>query len=362
MTAPVERVRPRRTTALLAMTSAGLALVLTACSSTPSGDGATSGSGGTTTTSSLPDSTSTSTSTTTTLPVPVQASGAAIVRVRVAALAPGTSVPPVISPASAAWLKMVPIAFRTVGSGPDLLLVAGQDASLSWWDPVLLSDLSRQYRVTVFDLPGAGYSGAPTAPLSLGWLADMTAGFALSIGLSHPIVLGWGLGGEIALSLAERHPGLASSLVLVDTSGGGSAATRPSKGVARLLATPGETPLALSQLLFPRTRVGLRARLRWQNTLLAATPDWLTARAIQAEAKLQAAIWRHSPLTAGLLRVKTPALVVSGSDDVVFPRENAYLLDGELPHASLLQLANSGYGAITQDEPTFVAAVEKFTG
>jgi pimeloyl-ACP methyl ester carboxylesterase len=357
------RDRWRPITALPATLSAVLALVLTACSSTPSGDQTTSTSSATAVTTTIPASTSTSTttSTTTTLPVPVQAGGTSIVRVRVAALPPGASVLPAISPASAAWLRMVPIAFRTFGSGPDLLLVAGQDGSLSWWDSTLLSDLSLQYRVTVFDLPGAGYSGAATAPLSLGWLADMTAGFALSVGLSHPIVLGWGLGGEIALSLAERHPGLASSLVLVDTSGGGAAATQPSRGVAGLLALPGATPLALSELLFPPTTFGLHKRLLWQNSLLQGTPDWLTERTIQAEARLQAAIWKRSPLTAGLSRVTIPALVVSGTNDVVFPPENAYLLDSELPHVKLRMFIDAGYGAITQDEPAFVTALEKFT-
>ena len=97
------------------------------------------------------------------------------------------------------------------------------------------------------------------------------------------------------------------------------------------------------------------------NSLLA-TPDWLTAGAITAEARLQAAFWRASPLTPELSQVTIPVLVVSGSDDLVFPPGNAPLLEGELRHARLVTLASSGYGAILQDEPAFVAAVERFTG
>jgi pimeloyl-ACP methyl ester carboxylesterase len=131
--------------------------------------------------------------------------------------------------------------------------------------------------------------------------------------------------------------------------------------VAGLLALPGATPLALSELLFPPTTFGLHKRLLWQNSLLQGTPDWLTERTIQAEARLQAAIWKRSPLTAGLSRVTIPALVVSGTNDVVFPPENAYLLDSELPHVKLRMFIDAGYGAITQDEPAFVTALEKFT-
>jgi pimeloyl-ACP methyl ester carboxylesterase len=257
---------------------------------------------------------------------------------------------------------MVPVAYQTFGSGPDLLLISGQDGTMSWWDPALLSDLSSHYTVTVFDLPGAGYSGPVTSPLSLPWLADMTAGFALTIGLSDPIVLGWGLGGEIALSLAERHPEIASLLVLVDTSAGGTGAWPPTPQVVRLLATPGATPSELSRLLFPATAAGLRERAQWRSNLFSGTPDWLTAPTVKAEAALQATVWKSTMLLDYLSRVKIPVFVVSGVDDVVFSSGNASELADELRHTSLVIVPDAGYGAMTQDEPAFVAAVEKFTG
>jgi pimeloyl-ACP methyl ester carboxylesterase len=257
---------------------------------------------------------------------------------------------------------MVPIAYQSFGSGPDLLLIAGQDGTMSWWDPTLLSDLSSHYTVTIFDLPGTGYSGPARSPLSLPWLADMTAGLALTIGLNDPVVLGWGLGGEIALSLAERHSEIASSLVLVDTSAAGAGAWRPTPEVVRLLATPGVTPSQLSRLLFPPTTTGLRDRVQWQNDLFSGTPDWPTATTVKAEAALQAAIWKSTMLLRYLPRVKVPTLVVSGADDVVFPSGNASELVSELRHALLVVLPDAGYDAIGQDAPTFVAAIEKFTG
>jgi pimeloyl-ACP methyl ester carboxylesterase len=257
---------------------------------------------------------------------------------------------------------MVPIAFQSFGSGPDLLLIEGQDGTLAWWYPSLLSGLASHYRVTVFDLPGVGYSGHPKGPLTLGWLADMTAGFSLTIGQSDPVVVGWGLGGEIALALAERHPHFVPSLVLLDTSCGGPEATPPGAAVTRLLALPGATPTALSTLLFPATTAGLQERVLWWKSLFVGTTDWMTARAISAEAALQAAIWTSRALAEGFSRVKVPVLVVSGDDDVVFPSENAHLLVAGLKHATLETLPGSGYGALIQDEPEFVAAVEAFTG
>jgi pimeloyl-ACP methyl ester carboxylesterase len=345
------RPRPRLVALLVPAVLGGVvAALLTGCSS-QAGPAATS--------TSRPSKVSTST-TTTTSPVPV--AGTSLFRARVAPLPPGALALPAIADGSAAWQKMVPVAYRSFGSGPDLLLIAGQDGTLSWWSQTLLSDLSGHYRVTVFDLPGAGYSGSVSGRLSLSWLADMTAGLSLTVGLSDPIVLGWGMGGQIALSLAERHPGLVASLILVDTSAGGTGSVPPATEVVRLLARPGATPVALSTLLFPPTPVGLQNRLRWQSSLFVGTTDWLTAHAVEQEAALQAGLWARSPLVAGLGRVTIPALVVSGAYDVVFPSPNSALLARKLEHATEVNFSRAGYGAIVQDEPSFVAAVDKFAG
>jgi pimeloyl-ACP methyl ester carboxylesterase len=353
--------RRRATERLTALAvAAALVLLLGACSSNEGVHATTSSVLTTSTTATTTTTVPTSTTTTTTLPVPV--AGTSIFRARVAALPPGDVVLPAVAEGSGAWSRMVPIAYQTFGSGPDLLLIEGQDGTMSWWDPSLLSDLSSHYTVTMFDLPGAGYSGPAASPLSLPWLADMTAGLVLTLGLSDPIVLGWGLGGEIALSLAERHPEIASSLVLVDTSAGGAGAWRPRSATVHLLATPGATPVELSRLLFPPTNAGLRERVLWQDSLYAGIPDWLTTTTVKEEAALQAAVWNSPKLLDDVARVKVPVLVVSGADDVVFPSANADELASELRHATLVVFPDAGYCAITQDEKAFVAAVEKFTG
>lgn len=357
------RVKRRRMPrpARWAAASAVLVLVAAGCSRASAPP---NGSGG--------GATSSATTTTTTLVPPYPIAGTArsgplgflgsIERLQVTALPPGASVPPPAPPGSPGYAKRVVMSFRSFGSGPDLLLIGGQDTSLTWWEPSLLSALAAHYRVVVLDLPGAGYSGPPTQALSLGWLADEVAGLSSALGLTRPTVLGWGLGGQIALALAERHPGLSSSLVLVDTAAGGAGSALPSRAVSSLLARPGATPVALSRVLFPPGAAGSAAATAWQAALVAGAPDWLTSRAVSAQASLEASLWKSSPLVAGLSSITARALVVSGPADVVFPPANAGLLAFQLRHAQSLVLPSGGYAAILQDEPSFVAALEKFTG
>ncbi|MGP8066109.1 MAG: alpha/beta fold hydrolase, partial [Acidimicrobiales bacterium] len=141
---------------------------------------------------------------TTTLPVAIDIPGSAaggafaalgpVRRVDVLPVVPGRVAPKLLADGTMP-ARSLRVAYRQFGSGPDLLLITGEHGSLTSWDPQVLVALGTYYRVTVFDLPGVGYSepsrGAETVPR----LADLTAGLIWSLGLSQPTVVGWGLGG-----------------------------------------------------------------------------------------------------------------------------------------------------------------------
>ncbi len=77
----------------------------------------------------------------------------------VAAVPDGATTAPLPTPGTASYPSIDRIAFRHFGSGPDLLLITGEDASMASWPAPFLAALAQHYRVTIFDLPGTGYSG-----------------------------------------------------------------------------------------------------------------------------------------------------------------------------------------------------------
>lgn len=353
--------RSRRELFVAAIGLGSLGALLGACGST-----AAPPNGTTTSTTALP-----TTTTTTTLPAPVVVPGTRaggsfssfgpVERVPVIADVIGATATTPRSPsATGPDPASVEIAYRQFGSGPDLLLVAGEHSSMSWWDPQLLSDLAQHYTVTLFDLPGTGYSGPDASATSVEAVADLTAGFVTALDLSSPVVLGWGLGGEVALALAERHAGLVSKLALVDSSPGGPAAVKPASSVAALLASPTANQIELSALLFPAAATA--ARTGWIARIAELPPDDLVASSVREEASLQAAAWTDSSIVAGLGAIRDRALVVFGSADAVFPPAGDALLLAHLRHAHELVLPGAGYASTSEDEPQFVAALETFTG
>jgi pimeloyl-ACP methyl ester carboxylesterase len=112
----------------------------------------------------------------------------------------------------------ITIGYRQFGKGPPLLLIAGQSSSVVEWGPFLPRRLSRLFRVTEFDNRGVGYStDQPSRPLTIELMADDTAHLLDALGVRKAVVVGWSTGGEIALTMAARHPNKLSALV---TSGG----------------------------------------------------------------------------------------------------------------------------------------------
>lgn len=264
-----------------------------------------------------------------------------------------------VTPAGPTGLsESVDVAFRRFGSGPALLLVCGQRCTMSSWGAPVLDALARRFRVVVFDPPGSGYSGSSQSPPTVASEADLVAGLVEALGLSDTTLLGWGVGGEVALATAERHPGLISHLVLIEATAGGPDGTPPTSPVAAALASPSETTAELASLFFPAG--DSTARLTWLTEMDAPAPDDLVASAVAASAAFARSAWADPSVARGLdLLSQLPVLVLAGSDDDVVPPANSRRLAAAL-HTSDVVLPGAGYASMDQELPTVLADVTQF--
>ena len=98
---------------------------------------------------------------------------------------------------------------ETIGLGPNLVLIHGWGMNGSVWQP-LVKPLSKYFTLHLLDLPGMGYS-KPIEPLHLHVLAEKVA----EIMPANADLLGWSLGGQVAMRIALDYPDLVRRLVLV---------------------------------------------------------------------------------------------------------------------------------------------------
>ena len=108
------------------------------------------------------------------------------------------------------------IAFlQSGGSGRPVVFVHGNSSSARTWLPILAGPFGHRWRCLALDLPGHGRSApaADTAAYSLPGYAAVLAGFAEALDASGAVIVGWSLGGHIALEAAPLLPDAAGFVI-----------------------------------------------------------------------------------------------------------------------------------------------------
>ncbi|HUC06353.1 MAG TPA: alpha/beta hydrolase [Acidimicrobiales bacterium] len=107
--------------------------------------------------------------------------------------------------------------YEVHGEGSPVVLIPGLGADTRLFSTVVPL-LAQRHQVVVVDPRGGGQSDKPTGDYSIEQMAGDVAGLFGALGLARADVVGYSMGGKIALQLAADHPGLVDHLVLGATS------------------------------------------------------------------------------------------------------------------------------------------------
>ena len=108
------------------------------------------------------------------------------------------------------------IAFKeSEWTGRPVILVHGNSSSARVWNPLLTGAFGERFRVLALDLPGHGGSApaADPAAYSLPGYAAVLADFAKVVAAEDAVIVGWSLGGHIALEAASALPEAAGFVI-----------------------------------------------------------------------------------------------------------------------------------------------------
>ena len=104
------------------------------------------------------------------------------------------------------------------GAGQPLVLLHGAFSGIGTSFEALLPGLARTRPVVAFELQGHGRTADIDRPLSSAQMADDVAAALRHLGIAQADILGYSMGGDVALHFVVRHPAMTRKLVLISAS------------------------------------------------------------------------------------------------------------------------------------------------
>jgi pimeloyl-[acyl-carrier protein] methyl ester esterase len=247
------------------------------------------------------------------------------------------------------------------GNGPDLVLLHGWGLNLRVWDG-LVEDLRGRHRLIAVDLPGHGRSPWSTGrqtPAEQAWLIHST----LAPLTNRYSLMGWSLGGQMALDLAAAMPVPIDKLVLVATTPRFTVAPDWPYGMKL------EAIIQMAEQLrrdYQRTvRDFLDLQVRGSTDSGGIVEKLRRALSVHGEAVPEALEAGLNTLTTSDLRatlghVRTPTLVIAGQNDRITSPDASRALATALPEAQYLEIRRAAHAPFLSHRQEFGAALEKF--
>ena len=259
----------------------------------------------------------------------------------------------------------IQFAYRRFGRAGGVPIVFNQhfQGTLDHWDPAVSDGLASTREVILFDNAGVSSTSGET-PSSFGEMGANAIAFIRALGLTRVDVLGFSIGGMVAQEIALQAPDLVRKLILVGT--GPRGADMSTSQSAAIFARTYDPPEHLwLKVHFSPSEAGQTAGMAFLDRKLRRKDRDPLVRRQTVDAQL-AAIGQYMAFRDRdgwldyLKNIRQPALVVQGSDDVIIPTINSYVLQQNLPNAQLILYPDANHGSFYQYPDTFVAHATLF--
>ncbi len=248
---------------------------------------------------------------------------------------------------------------------PPLVLLHGFTGGADVWRP-LLPALARARRAVAFDLPGHGTPPAgdePPARIEAGEALEALRRRLDGLGIQDCFLLGYSMGGRLALRFALGHPQRVRGLVLESASPGiAEASARAERrqadaALADRMEREGLAPFVeawMAQPLFETQKSLPRAvRERERARRMRHHAGWLAASLRGMGAGTMAPLWDQLPA------LRVPALLLAGEHDTKHC-DIAAQAAARMPRARMVVVPGAGHTTHLENPEAFTAAVEAF--
>src|SRR5580700_5029731 len=252
-------------------------------------------------------------------------------------------------------------AYRRFGNGSGLPLLCLQHftGTLDNWDPAVTDPLASGREVILFDSAGVGRSSGDV-PQTIAAMAEHAMAFLDALGITTCDVIGYSLGGMVALQMVQTRSSIVRRMILVGTAprGGEDVMHLEKPNLAKHIQDPTNRGYdVLKKIFFTSSSASQAAAEAFVGRISQRKEDRDPAAGPKV-AGAQIAAFREWETFKGerfadLRAIRQPALVVNGVHDEMIAVRNSYWLADNLPNAVLLVYPDAGHGSLFQYPDSF---------
>ena len=250
--------------------------------------------------------------------------------------------------------------YEISGSGKWLTLVHGAGDNLEvWWHQVPV--FSQHYRVLTYDVRGYGQTETPSGGYTIDILVQDLYELLKALGVKETYILGYSMGGGIALGLALSHPEMVKALIIANS---GAAVQRSQEEIRERTNLRQQQAEAVQQH-------GLEAIID-KSTAIVFSPGWpeKNREAFEHYKKIRikhdqkayliamrSMVWGIPP--PNVSNLKCPTLIIAGENDSLMGVETARASQKLIP-GSQLKVMSTGHASAIEKPKEFNSIVLEF--
>jgi pimeloyl-ACP methyl ester carboxylesterase len=244
------------------------------------------------------------------------------------------------------------LAYRTFGTGPNLVLCIRLRGTMDAWDPLFLDLLARSFTVTIFDYSGLGLSTGPASYAKTAMAKDVND-LVDALGLGRVIIGGWSLGGFAALTFTALYPEKVSHVLAIATMPPGPM-VKPSEELFFTTASKPDYSVEDGYILFfepnsAKSRAlgdASMARIAGRESVRdLATPSAVFHKSLDESSDPTSPFPDPDGAYGNFfLTTDIPVLALCGDHDLVFPVENWHAVNDLWPTLFVATWPECGHG------------------